>query len=156
VVQRVHQSGSLADLARILERLLGVLQGSLGIAKKPQGPRPIGPDCYPDVLAKSRGQRTMLGSSVMRKRLIKVRSSCRDVTRAQQRHGVECDIARDPEPVEDGEQHQRVFGMFSKRLRPLYIIGTQIHGRRFQRGLSAPNDPMPPLPTTATNGLIKP
>ena len=40
--------------------------------------------------------------------------------------------------------------------RPLYIIGTQIHGRRFQRGLSAPNDPMPPLLRTATNGLIKP
>ena len=70
MVQRIHQRGGLADLARILERVLGVRERGLGIAKQPQSQRPIGQDCHPDVLAKSRRQRTMLGRIVKRERLI--------------------------------------------------------------------------------------
>ena len=37
----VHQSGGMADLARILERVVCVCERGLGIAKHPQGHRPI-------------------------------------------------------------------------------------------------------------------
>ena len=49
--QREHQSGGLADLARILKRLVGVCQRGLGIAKQPQSQRSATQDCHPDVLA---------------------------------------------------------------------------------------------------------
>ena len=81
VVQRKHQSGGLTDLARILERVLGVCERGLGIAKHPQGQRPIGTRLPPQRLAKSRRQRTMLGRIVKRDRLIEVRSAFRDVAR---------------------------------------------------------------------------
>ena len=68
--QRKHQRGGLTDLARILERVVSVCERGLGIAKQPQGQRPKGQDCHPDVLAKSRRQRTMLGRIVKRDRLI--------------------------------------------------------------------------------------
>ena len=42
---------------------------------------------------------------------------------------VERDIARDPETIEDGEQHQRVIGRFSKRFRPLDQRACQIERR---------------------------
>ena len=83
--QRIHQRGSVADLARILERVVGVRERGLGIAKQPQSQRPIGQDCHPDVLAKSRRQRTMLGRIVKRERLIEMRSAFRDVSRVAAR-----------------------------------------------------------------------
>ena len=106
--QRIHQSGSLADLARITERAVRVCERSLGIAKKPQGPRSIGQDCTPDVLAKSRRQRTMLGRIVKRERLIEVRSSFRDVSRTQQgnTHEAMPDHERDRRPLLLGERQE--------------------------------------------------
>jgi hypothetical protein len=79
-VQRVHQRGGVADLARIIERVLRVCERGLGITKHPQGKRPKGQDRHPDVLAKSRRQRTMLGRIVKRDRLIVVRPAFRDVS----------------------------------------------------------------------------
>ena len=40
--QRKHQGGGVTDLARITERLVGVSERGIGIAKKPQHPRPKG------------------------------------------------------------------------------------------------------------------
>ena len=79
--QCVHQRGGLADLARVLERVISVGERSVGVAKHPQGQRPIGQDCHRNVLAKPRRQRTMHGRIVKRERLIVVRSTFRDVSR---------------------------------------------------------------------------
>ena len=108
VKQRIHQRGSLADLARILERVVSVCERGLGIAKQPQGQRPIGQDCHPDVLAKSRRQRTMLGRIVKRDRLIEMRSAFRDVSRMQQGHAHEAmpDHERDCRPLLLGERQE--------------------------------------------------
>ena len=61
--QRVHQCGGLADLARLFERAICVGERGVGIAKQPQGPRPIGQDDHANVLAKSRRQRAMFAGS---------------------------------------------------------------------------------------------
>jgi hypothetical protein len=71
----------LADLASIAEHLISFRQRSVWIAKHPQSPRPMGQDSHPNVLAKSRRQRTMLGRIVKRERLIEMRSAFRDVSR---------------------------------------------------------------------------
>ena len=67
-------------LARILERVISVSECGLGIAKGPQSQRPIGQNSHPDILAKSRRQRTMLGRIVERNRLIEMCSAFRDVS----------------------------------------------------------------------------
>ena len=87
MVQRIHQSGGLANLARILECVLSVRERGIGIAKHPQSHRPIGQALPRDVLAKSRRQRTMLGRIVKRERPIEMRPAfgrclpytCKDV-----------------------------------------------------------------------------
>jgi hypothetical protein len=63
----------LADLARILERLVSVCKRGLGITKQPVGKSPPAQDRHPVVMAKSRRQRTMLGRMVKRERLSEVR-----------------------------------------------------------------------------------
>ena len=68
--QRKNQRGGVADLARILERLVGIRERGLGIAKQPQSQRPISTRLPPEVLAKSRRQRAMFGRIVKRDRLI--------------------------------------------------------------------------------------
>ena len=91
-----------------LERVLCVCERGLGIAKQPQRPRPIGQDCHPDVLAKSRRQRTMLGRIVKRDRLIEMRSAFRDVSRTQQGHAHEAmpDHERNGRPLLLGERQE--------------------------------------------------
>ena len=74
-----------------LSAWLNVCERGLGIAKQPQRQRPIGQDCYPDVLTKTHRQRTMLGRIVKRDRLIEVRSAFRDVSREQQGNAHERD-----------------------------------------------------------------
>src|SRR5215475_14185436 len=82
--QGIHQRGRLADLARFLERLFSVSACSLGEAKKPQSPGPIGQRCDPHVLAKSNSQRTMLGGFVDRDRLIVMGPTFRKCPRTHQ------------------------------------------------------------------------
>ena len=96
----------MADLARIVERVVGVRERSLGIAKQPQSQRPKGQDCHSDVLAKTRRQRTMLGRIVKCERLIEVRSAFCDVSRTQQGHAHHAmsDHERDRRPLFLGER----------------------------------------------------
>ena len=49
VVQCKHRRKGLPDLARDLERLLGVCERGLGMAKRPQGQRPNGQGCHRSV-----------------------------------------------------------------------------------------------------------
>src|SRR5262249_4006531 len=72
--QRIHQSGRLADLARFLERAACVYERGIRIAEHPQRPRSVGQCCYPDVLAKSGGQETMLGRIIKCDRAVEMRS----------------------------------------------------------------------------------
>src|SRR5262249_26595886 len=83
VRQRMHQRGGVTDLARILERVLGVGERGLGVTKTKQSPRPMAQDCHPGILAKTQCQRTMLGRIVKRERLIIVRPAFRDVSRTR-------------------------------------------------------------------------
>src|SRR5216683_4627449 len=76
--QRVHQRGSLTDVARILEWALFSCECGLGIAERPQGERPPPEGDHTDVLAKSRRQRTMLGRIIKRDRLIVVGPAFRE------------------------------------------------------------------------------
>ena len=62
VNERIHQSGSLANLARVCKRVARVCERGLRIAEHPQRPRSIGQGSDPDVLAKSGREGTMLGS----------------------------------------------------------------------------------------------
>ena len=108
-------------------------------------PRSKAQSCHPDVLAKSRRQRTMLGRIVKRDHAIEMRSAFRNVSRIQQGMPIRrCPImsgtvapcfsasarncaassrtmsplnatVRDPEAVENREQQQRVFGRLSER-----------------------------------------
>jgi hypothetical protein len=81
-----HQRSGLADLARILERVVGIRERSVGIAKQPQSSRPITQGYNPDVCAKTRRQRTMLGGIVERDSAVEMRSPLRDVSCKQQGH----------------------------------------------------------------------
>src|SRR4029079_19643687 len=83
--QGIHQSGCLADLARFLERLFSVSACSLGEAKKPKSPRPLGYCCEPHVLAKSSRQRAILGGFIDRDRLIEMCPTFRKGPRTHQR-----------------------------------------------------------------------
>src|SRR5262249_24550958 len=65
-----HQRGSVTDCARITERLVGVCEGSIGIAKEPQRPRPKRQRCHTHVLTKTHRQRTMLDRGIERDRLV--------------------------------------------------------------------------------------
>src|SRR5262249_61451612 len=80
-----HDGGGLAALSSTVEGPVGIVEGSLGIAKQPQGPCPIGQDHHTDILAKSRRQPTMLGRIVERDCLIIVCPTLGDVSRAHQR-----------------------------------------------------------------------
>jgi len=65
-----HQRGRVTDLARITERLVGVCERGIGIAKQPQGPRPKRQGRHTHVLTKTHRQRTMLARDVERNRLV--------------------------------------------------------------------------------------
>src|SRR5262245_1003043 len=83
--QRVHQSGGLADLARVSKRSARVYERGLRIAKHPQRPRSVGQCCYPDVLAKSDGQGTMFRRIIKCDCTVEMRSPFCKGTRMQ--HG---------------------------------------------------------------------
>ena len=64
----------MADLARFMERALSVLPRGVGIAERPKRQRPPRQDRHPDVLPKSRAERSVLQGLVERERSIEMRS----------------------------------------------------------------------------------
>ena len=64
--QDKHQSSGLANLAGGLDRALDIRQRCRWIAEQPRAQRPISQDRHPVVLAKSSGNRTVLGRVVKR------------------------------------------------------------------------------------------
>src|SRR5262249_19039937 len=78
-IQHVHQRRGVTDLARNLERLLGVRERDLGIAEQPKGQRLPAQGCRADVLAKTRRERTMLGGIIERDSAIEMRSPVYDI-----------------------------------------------------------------------------
>src|SRR5262245_31961679 len=80
----MHQSGSVTDLARILDCVLNIRERSLGVTKTKQGVRPMAQDCHTGVLTETHGQGTMLGGIIKRERLIIVGPASRDVSRVRQ------------------------------------------------------------------------
>src|SRR5262245_59318929 len=73
-IQHVHQRRGVTDLARNLERLLGVCERDLGIAEQPKGQRFPAQGCRADVLAKTCRKSTMLGGIVELDRATEMRS----------------------------------------------------------------------------------
>ncbi len=106
--QRIHQRCELTDLTCILERVVSVGEGSLGITKHPEGPRSMGEDYHSVVFAKSRRQLAMLGRIVKRDRLIVVRPTLGDVSRTQQgkSHDTMPDHERDCGSLRFGERQE--------------------------------------------------
>ena len=79
--QRVHQSGSVRDLARVIERMLHIGERGFGIAEHPQSQWSMSQHRHRDVCAKSRSQRTMLVRIVKRDCPIEMRPALDDVAR---------------------------------------------------------------------------
>src|SRR6516165_11115082 len=74
----------MAELARNFERLLAVCERILRTAEHPESQRFPGQGCRADVLAETRGQRTMLVRIVERDRVLEMRARLFDVPGVQQ------------------------------------------------------------------------
>ena len=81
VTQRIHQCGSLADFARILDCALGVVARSRGITKLPHTRRTKRQEGHPDIPARTRRNRTVFGRIVNRERPVVVLFAIHKVAR---------------------------------------------------------------------------
>ena len=94
--QRIHQRGGLADLTRIVERVLSVLERGVGIANQPQSGRPPRIRLLPATSGQIASPADDAPRVVKRHRLIEMRSPFRDVSRTHQGN------AHDPMPDTSG------------------------------------------------------
>ena len=79
----------MADLARVLESIVGICKRGLGTTKDPKGAGPIAQGRYTNVLSKSRPQRTMLGRIVKRDCMVVVRLALDNVSCLHQRRSLQ-------------------------------------------------------------------